>query len=124
MNIKTDENTTVSQQMEKECLFGPRCTQCTLYSVHCTVYSTQCTLYSTQCTVHRTQCTVHSIQYTVYRTHCTVHSVQYTVYTSEYMQIVFMHNATNIANCQFSHIPFFLHKTTNCYCLPQKNTKF
>ena len=35
----------------------PQCTDCTVYSVQCTVYSVQCT----QCTVYSVQCTVYSV---------------------------------------------------------------
>ena len=51
---------------------------CTLYSVHCTVYIVQCTLYSVHCTVYIVQCTLYSVHCTVYIVQCTLYNVQCT----------------------------------------------
>ena len=59
-------------------LLFPHCPICTVHSTHW--YSVQCTLHSIHSTVYIRQCTLHNIQSTEYSVKCKVHSVQCTVH--------------------------------------------
>ena len=54
--------------------------QCTLYNVHCTMYTVQCTLYNVHCTMYTVQCTMYTVQCTLYNVHCTMYIVQWILY--------------------------------------------
>ena len=95
-------------------------TQCTLYTVHCTVYicirgikytmyTIQCTSYTVHCTlysihyiVHYTlQCIMYTIQCTSYYTLYTVHCTLYTVQCTSRIQVVRQHSLFSLLRNRF-----------------------